>query len=277
MTLGEFDRAVLDAEHALQLVPTPDARMRRGYIRLRAGRFAEALADLEHSRTDFPTAVSVQTLLGLALIANGRTSETIPLLDSLLKANPAGGNVLCSSDRPGEPGRVIDGGAMTVRGWLALLTGDFAKAQSLLTQAAGAPDGLLQYGLWFGDNRKNRDLDSTFAEFEARCRVAPSLPWAFIVLQGDAARCNAKPRREFIASLVCRLAPDPNQYPMLTFSVFADHPEQPWKVYAVLGELIASTCLLDRAQLVEALDNLRLWAEGPKSLVEDLKEELRKL
>ena len=171
------------------------------------------------------------------------------MLDRLLAGNPDAGEI------------------QTARGWVALMTGDFAKAHGLLNKAAEQPDERLMFGANFGTTLwKNRKLDWATAEFEARCRIFPSLTWAFVFRKGDAAKTYADPHPEFTAALVCRVLPDARLAPCLIFEATAQHPEQPWKGHALLGELIASACLRDRAKVWTALENLGVWLDGPMLL-----------
>ena len=248
--VGEFDRAFADLDAAIALAPNMNRIYLRGLARLRSGRFLEAVADLEQTGKDCPNHLPTQSLLGLSLFAAGRTAESLVQLDRLVAENPYAGEV------------------QTARGWVALMTGDLNKAHQLLNQAVEQPDGRVGafafagYGLW-----KKPNLDWATAEFENRCRVAPSLPWAFMFREGDAAKTYAIPHPEFTATLVCRVLPDPRLAPWLVVQVVAEHPNQPWRGHAHLGELIASACLRDRSKLLVAVENLIvLWIGGPMPL-----------
>ena len=244
--LGEFERALPDFERAAALEPDPNDAYWRGYARLRAGRYAEALADYESARLAYPNSEHVQAEYGLALLAVGRKAEAIRHLDALLARFPA------------------DGRVQTTRGWVALLTGDMARAHDLLARATDQPNGQLFAGFGGGWLLKTPQADAILADFEARCRTAPDLPFALYYRAGDEAKTNLVPHPEFDLALVCRFLRDSRLAPLLIFQVQASYPDQPWRPAAHLGRVLAASGQLDPRKIQDAAEDLCcgwLWPE----------------
>ena len=252
LRLGEYDRAIGDFDRALAVASTPTLRLLRGLARLRSGRFADALDDLEATGVAFPQHLPTQCLLALARFAVGRRAEAVAQLDGLLKDHPDAGEVQAS------------------RGWVALLAGDFTRAHTLLSQATDHADGRLLFRAWGGSGIwANKEIEWASAEFEARCRAFPSLRWAFVVRPGSSTGGRLNP---FNLALVCRVLPDPSLAPCLVISAIEQPMDHPERGFATLGECIAAACLLDRSKLLAAAPSIASWARGPKSLAKAWQE-----
>ncbi len=240
--LRDFDGALADIEQAMTLAPNATTTYHRGAVRLRAGHFAAALADYEAIRADFATDPTVQCEYGIALFAAGRRADAIAHLDSLLRQDPD--DRLCQ----------------TARGWFALLGGDLQLAHTLLNQVSRAGTRRAHFDIYADSSfLTDPEYDAILTDFEARCRVAPYLPFALYFRTGAEARTKLLPRPMFHVALVCRFLRDPSLAPTVIAQFHAVHLDQPWRPAANLGEVIAAACLLDRARLRQAGTHLATW------------------
>ena len=239
--LGDHERAIADLEWAVIRDPAPAYRRLLGLARGAAGQFAAGLGDLERATAAGDDDPSARCLVGLLRLAHGRRDDGLAVLDQLLKEDPT------------------DALVQAGRGWAFLLAGDLAAAHPLLRRSAGQVGGRLTVQINLAANpwaHFDADADWATAEFAARCRAAPALPWAVILRTGEAARRRAVPRPIASLAFVSRLVPDPGVGPSLVVQVNARYRDQPWRGVAVLGEFVAAAGLRDRAKVAGALHDL---------------------
>ena len=256
--VGDLPRALADLEWAAIRNPSRANRRLLAFARLRAGRVAEALGDLERLAVDVPADLPVGCVLGLARLLGGRRAEGVALLDQLGRKYP---------DDP-----LVN----AVWGWTAFLSGNLTAACDRFDFAAGHEGGRLMFHANLAaDLGRDPNADWAVAEFERRCRVAPALPWAIVWRTDAAARHHAVPGAVFSLAVVSRLVPDPAVAPTLIVQLNASFEDQPWRGAAILGEFIAAAGLRDRAKLGDALGNLEAILRGHPT-VADAIERLRR-
>jgi tetratricopeptide (TPR) repeat protein len=255
--LGRHDLAIAEFDRVLATGPDPDAWFLRGQSRLARGKSAEALADFDQAIAANPGNIWYHQGRARALTALGQFDEAIAEFTAVLEAlKPAPGQSKTFGQPPRGPSskRAI-AEALTGRGWAYLLKRDLDHAIADLDQAIEVRSpGMILITWGFAPSLAFESAyDRAITEFDERCRDAPHLPWALVILKGEDARSQFLKDPFFAAYLVCRTRPDPSIAPSLVFQVEADWRADPDVKSAFLARAIAAAF---QSEWSDALDNL---------------------
>jgi tetratricopeptide (TPR) repeat protein len=224
--LGQYEQALTDLSRLIELRPTTSAYFRRAEAYLGLGQFDRAIADCEQALKIEPGYIPALGSRGMARLAAGRVAEASADFTAVANRTPR-------SFR-----------SQLGLGWASLAKGDLDAAEEHFAEAERKLSGcdFLSYGCWynFSGLQNNPHLEHAFEEFARRTSDQPSLPWAFVLLQGDESRSAALPGCQWQLVGFVRIPGQPGSAPMFCLQAYmtknpmtSDHAAV-WAALAVL-------------------------------------------
>ncbi len=202
--LGRNDLAIAEFDRAIAAQPiSAQAYFSRAEAREALGDLGGALDDRDRSIALAPETAWTHQGRGWNFVRRGLPDAALADLDRAIDLDPG------------------YAASYTARGWAYLRKGDLDRATADFEKAGqlDSPRRLMLLYHYGWALARFAPLDHPMVEFEGRCDEAPSLPFALVVEQGDAARSASLEGSEFAAFFLIRPAARPGLAPVLAFSL----------------------------------------------------------